>query len=257
MIWLILSFICLVFLSVFLYFVVRYRNNFRLIFLFGKKGCGKSSTLCKLAFLYIRKGWTVYSTEPIPGTHRLPPESIGWYELEPKSVILIDEVGLIWHSRDFKSFPKEVRSWFKLQRHRKLRVYMCSQSFDVDKSVRDLCDEMWLLTNFANCISWQKRILKKFDVVEASGEAESRIVENLKIDSLLLWPFGSRKIVWIPKYAKYFDSFQVDPLRPFNYEYYEVTDPKLRKLLLLDRHKKQHVRAKRESRRRSAKRQLS
>ena len=59
----------------FAYFSIRFRNPFRLIFLFGKKGCGKSSTLCKLAFDYIRKGWTVYSTEPIPGTYLLPPQS--------------------------------------------------------------------------------------------------------------------------------------------------------------------------------------
>lgn len=235
MIWIILGSIALLIIAFFVYHVLKYRNNFRLIFLFGKKGCGKSSTLCKLAFKYIRRGWTVYSTEPIPGTRQIPPEAIGFYEMEPKSVVLIDEVGLIWHSRDFKTFPKEVRSWFKLQRHRKLRVYMCSQSFDVDKSVRDLCDEMWLLTNFANCISYQKRIVKKFAVVEASGESESRIVENLKIDSLLLAPFGSRRFVWIPRYAKYFDSFAVDPLLPRNYEARAVTDPKLRRYLRLDR----------------------
>lgn len=239
MIWLIIAAVVLSGLGFVLYHIIKFSNPFRLIFLFGKKGCGKSSTLCKLAFKYLKKGWKVYSTEKIPGTYLLPPETIGWYELAPKSVVLIDEVGLIWHSRDFKTFPREVRSWFKLQRHRKLRVYMCSQSFDVDKSVRDLCDEMYLLTNVFNIFSYQKRILKSFDVVQATAESPSTIVENLKIDSILLAPFGSRRFTYIPKYAKYFDSFECDPLLPFDYQELKIENEKLLRSLHLKKKSKE------------------
>ena len=56
--------------------------------IFGKKGSGKSTTLCKLALKYLDKGWKVYSTEPIPGTYQIKPEQVGFIQFEPHSVIL-------------------------------------------------------------------------------------------------------------------------------------------------------------------------
>ena len=54
---------------------------------------------------------------------------------ESPSVIFIDEVGMIWDNRDFASFAHCVRDWFKLQRHYKCKVYLFSQSFDIDKKL--------------------------------------------------------------------------------------------------------------------------
>ena len=39
----------------------RYNNPYRLIFIFGKKGAGKSLYMVKQMIRYLKKGWTVYT----------------------------------------------------------------------------------------------------------------------------------------------------------------------------------------------------
>lgn len=97
----------------------KYLNPYKLHFFIGKKGSGKSTLLTKIALQSLKKGRTVFSTEPIPGTYVLKPEDIGFYEFPPNSVILIDEVSLIWPNRDWKKLKSEVVEWFRLQRHRR------------------------------------------------------------------------------------------------------------------------------------------
>lgn len=195
----------------------KYLNPYKLYMLFGAKGCGKSTYLTKVALQYQKKGIPVYSTEPIPGTYQIDYRDIGYYEFEPNSVVLIDEVGMIWHSRDFKTFPKPVRDFFKLQRHYKLTVYMFSQSFDVDKSLRDLCDGLFLLVKRFRVFSYGKRISKNWVLNNSTAEAPSNLAENLEFDPFILFWAGSRIFTYIPKYAKYFNSFDVPPLRKKEY----------------------------------------
>lgn len=186
----------------------KYLNPFKLTFIFGKKGTGKTTILCKYAFQYLKKGWTVYSTEGYPGTYKIDPEDIGRAYFPPYSCIILDEVGMVWDARDFKKFPPCVRDFFKYQRHHKLRVILASQTFDIDKKIRELTDDMYLLSKSFRIFSYAKRILRKTVLVEATGDSPSRIDENLAFDSLLFFWCGSRKFTYIPKYAKYFNSFQ-------------------------------------------------
>lgn len=190
----------------------KYLNPYKLVMIFGKKGSGKSTLLTKYALTYLQKGFTVYSTEKIPGVRLIAPEDIGYYELEEDSVLLVDEVGMIWDNRNFKNFSVEVRDWFKLQRHRRVRVFLFSQTFDVDKKIRDLTDEMYLVEKKFRVFSYAKRILKRTVLNKSSAEAPSKIDEDLVFDSLLLFWAGSRKFTFIPKYSKYYDSFVADPL---------------------------------------------
>lgn len=244
MFWFILLFAAISFLSFLLYFAVKYRNNFKLCFLFGKKGCGKSTTLMRIARTYIRRGWTVYSTEALPGCYKIDPGDIGFYKLSRKSVLIVDEIGLIWHAREWKNFKKEVREFFKLQRHWGVRCYVASQTFDVDKGIRDLCDEMYLLTNVLNCFSYAKRIVKSFDCVAASADSPSAIVENLRFDSFFFFLFGSRRLTFIPKYAKYFDSFAVPELPDKEFSFVPVQDPKLYRFLYRKKMPSQRIQRK-------------
>lgn len=191
----------------------KYRNPYKLIMIFGKKGSGKSTTLTKLALRYLKKGWSVYSTEPVPGTYQITPEQVGFVQFNPHSVILIDEVGMVWDNRNFKSFKTEVRDFFKLQRHYKCRVYLFSQSFDIDKKLRDLTDEMYLMKCFFNVISYGKKINRRIVLTKSTSEAPSTISEDLIFDPLLLFWCGSRFLTYIPKYAKYFNSFYAPNLK--------------------------------------------
>lgn len=187
-------------------FTKKYLNPYKMIMIFGKKGCGKTTYLTKIAFQHIKKGWTVYATEPIPGTYLIDPKQIGFYEFPENSVILVDEVGMVWDNRNFKSFPPEVRNWAKYLRHSRCKAYLFSQTFDIDKKLRDVTDSMYLLKNVARVWSYGKRINKHFVLNDSTPEAPSNIAENLSFDSPLLFFLGSRTLTFIPKYAKYFNS---------------------------------------------------
>lgn len=200
------------FLAVFHFSTRKYLNPYKLIFIFAKKGQGKSTLLTKMALQHLKRGWHVYSTEPIPGCYLIAPEDIGYFEFPCHSLVVIDEIGMIWDNRNFKSFKPEVRDWFKLQRHRKIKVICASQSFDVDKKIRDLADDMFLLQKKFRVFSYGKRILKILDITEATGDSESRIVDNLKFDSIFWFWAGSRTLTFIPAWTKYFNTFAAPQL---------------------------------------------
>ena len=182
----------------------KYLNPYRLYLVFGKKGSGKSTYLVKMALKYSRRGWTVYSNMPdlaVPGVRLIDIEQLGDFVPVADSVLLLDEVGMIWDSRDFKRFKNSVRDFFKLQRHYRCIVYMASQTFDVDKKIRDLCDGMYLHINIGRVFSMGKRIEKSICLTEATADSESRISENLRFR-----PFWNWTMTLIPRYAKFFDS---------------------------------------------------
>lgn len=195
-----------------------YLNPYKLIFVFGKKGSGKSTLLEKLSNQYLKKGWTVYSTEVTgdlsfttydsDSINPISPRDIYKYNFPERSAIFIDEVSLIWDNRNFKNMDTNVVEWFRYQRHHKCRVYLFSQSFDIDKKLRDLCDEMYIVGKLARVLVRAKRIIRKPVVVHPSPEAPARIDEDLIVDGPLMAFFGGRIYAWIPYWAKTFNSFK-------------------------------------------------
>lgn len=203
-----------------MYLFIKYRNPYKLFMVFGKKGSGKTTLMTKLCLQYRKKGWNVYCDREIPGAIQFPTECFGKWSFPPNSLILIDEVGLIWDNRNFKSFPEHVKIYFKYQRQYRHVVYLFSQSFDVDKKIRDMTDHLYIVQNWFNFLSVARRVTKTITVVHAdkSAQGESKIVDDYHIDSLLLAFFGSVKITFIPKYVKYFKSFDPPSLPAFEGE---------------------------------------
>lgn len=193
----------------------KYLNPYKLYLVFGKKGSGKSTYLVKLARQHIKRGWVVYTNMDelhIPGVRHFVIEHLGDYVPEAHSLLLLDEVGMIWDNRDYKLFKPSVRDFFKLQRHYHVKVYMASQSFDVDKKIRDLCDGMFLHTNFMRVFTLGKRITRKITITESTSEAESRIAQDLVICPPWNWT-----LTYIPKWAKCFDSHVIPEKPESNY----------------------------------------
>lgn len=205
-------------------FVTRkYVNAYKLYLVFGKKGSGKSTYLVKLAKKNLKKGWLVYTNMEelyMPGVRHFNITHLGDFVPETHSLLLLDEVGMIWDNRDYKTFKPQVRDFFKLQRHYCVKVYMASQTFDVDKKLRDLCDGMYLHTSFLRVFTLGKRISRKVVITESTSEAESRISEDLVI--LPPWDWT---LTYIPRWAKFFDSHAV-PQKPA-LEYAVDSDNKL------------------------------
>lgn len=214
-----------------LYHVWKYRNPYKLIMVFGKKGSGKSTLQAKLSLQYNRKGWKVFCSTPgIPGTYYFDTSQVGISSFPPNSVILVDEVGMVWDNRDFKNFKTHTRDYFKLQRHYRNIVYLFSQSFDVDKKIRDLTDRMYLTKNFFNCFSLARSIDKRITIVHANeGQGVSTLADDMDFTPLWLFWCGAVKVTYIPKYVKYFNSYDVPVLVPANYDYTPIPSvPSLR-----------------------------
>lgn len=211
---LVLMAVVFVLAAVTLYYYKKFFNPYKLYMVFGKKGAGKSTYLTMLAVKYAKAGRPVYSTLNVPYAYKLDYHDIGFKSFPPDAVLLIDEVGMIWDNRNFKNFKNEVRDYFKLQRHYRHTVYLFSQSFDVDLKLRTLTDRMYLLVNPMGWFTYIRSITRSITVTEASSQAESRIADQLHLSGLAGLLFGSSKIMLIPKYAKYFDSFVVDELPP-------------------------------------------
>lgn len=177
---------------------------------FGRKRCGKSTLLTRLALRALAAGQTVYSTIPIAGTYFFDGKQTGFFQFEPGSLVLIDEVGLVFPSRDFKSFKAETRSLFKLQGHYKLTIVICSQSFDVDKAIRDLCDEIYLVKKWFKWLSICKRVRRSIVVTKATDYGGSTFADQYELTKL---PFGRNRIfTWLPLYWNKFDSYAAPKL---------------------------------------------
>lgn len=200
----------IVLLIPFMYLTFKYRNPYKLIMVFGKKGSGKTTFLAKTAYRYLKKGRPVYSTEKIPGVIRFKVEEIGFITFPEDAVILIDEVGMIWDNRNFKTFKPEVRDYFKYQRHEKHIVYLFSQTFDIDIKLRNLTDCMYLCTCKFGWLSIARKIKRSITLVHPQGDAESRIADDLEFEPILWSLFGARTCIFtfIPHWVPLFDSHE-------------------------------------------------
>lgn len=224
---------CAVLLFLFLTFSFiskKYNNPFQLYFIFGKKGAGKSLYMVKLMRRYLRKGWTVYTdidNVNLPGVRIFRAHDLETFAPDPRSAIFIDEAGILFDNRSFKTFSAGLRDFFKLQRKYKCLVYLNSQSFDIDKKIRDVVDHMGLVVNLGNVFSIYRPIRRSITLTEPTGDSESRIADKLRFQSLWHW-----KITYLPAYFKYFDSYAAperEPI-PFREVVADLTDKSVKRV---------------------------
>ena len=185
-------------------YIAAHDNPYKLTFIFGKKGAGKSCYMVKQMIRYQKAGWTIYTDMAdikIPDVRIIDVKNLSFFQPEPHSALFLDEVGVTMDNRDHKSFPPGLRDFFKYLRKMKCCCYMNSQAYDVDKKVRDTVDRMILQVSIVNLISVSRPIIRSVTLTEPSAEAESRIADTLRFSSVFSWQF-----YWMPNYYKYFDS---------------------------------------------------
>lgn len=182
----------------------RYSNPYKLIFVFGKKGAGKSCFMVRQMHRYLRKGWNVYTDMvdiKIPGVRIIQVKDLSDFKPEPHSLVCLDEVGISMDNRSYKSFPPGLRDFFKYVRKMQIVVIMNSQAFDVDKKVRDTTDSMLLLQSIGSFVCIARPIRRTITLTAPSAESESRIADMLRFGSFFSW-----RIYFMPSYWRYFDS---------------------------------------------------
>lgn len=95
----------------------RYANPYKLVFIFGKKGAGKSCYMVRKMLWYIRHGWHVYTDMEdirIPGVRIITVQDLSVFQPEPHSALFLDEVGISMDNRSFKTFPPGLRDFFQV-----------------------------------------------------------------------------------------------------------------------------------------------
>lgn len=220
--WILLLFIAF-WLGFFIYHVIVYSNPYRLYILFGKKGSGKSTFICKMAHKYLKAGRPVYTNIEIPGCYKFDAKQFGLLMFPPEAVIFIDEIGLIFDNRNHKDFSDDAKAWLRLQRHYRNTLYVFSQNLDMDKKIRDQADYLFMVTNFMNCVSVARKINRRLCIVHADtgGTGESHIADDLDFTPWFTIPFGGAIFTWIPAWVKYFNSFDAPELPLKNFVYYD------------------------------------
>lgn len=178
---------------------LRLINPYKLYVIIGNKGTGKTAYMTSLAYKYTKKKYHVYTNfgifNPLPLNY--------WeYNFPPRSVIFVDEVGLVHDNRAFKTFPQECAEFYKYQRKNKLIIYLASQTVDIDKKIRDLADYHILLRRFMPIVFpvYYKRINKVEKQMDTGG---LEIIDTL-ICSLI--PIKIRDIFILNSVVKKYDT---------------------------------------------------
>lgn len=207
------------------YLARKYNNPYKLTFIFGKKGAGKSCYMVHEMLRYMKRGYHVYTDMEdcrIPGVRLVTVAELSTFRPEPNSALFLDEVGISMDNRNFKNFPPGLRDFFKYLRKMKCVCYINSQAFDVDKKVRDTTDKMILQVALLGCFSLSRPIIRTITLTESTSQADSRIADNLNFSSIFTW-----RIFYMPRYFKYFDTSSMPdrPLIPVRYS--DHADPDL------------------------------
>lgn len=172
-------------------------NPYFLHLVVGSKGSGKSLYMSRIADQWYKEHrGDVYSNMGIG----YPLKEKYWLEnYPPDSLILIDEIGVIHPDRDFKSFPYECMEWYKMSRKRRLTIVCSSQTMDVDKKIRMLCDKIFvcrkisflcMMTPYRAAIVMVENEEKGHDLVNDLKRSGKRVFYSIPKTALLTEKLG-------------------------------------------------------------------
>lgn len=116
----------------------------------GMPGSGKTLALVRRAEQAIKQGRTVFANFPLMGAHQVSLDDICNYQFPEDCVVLIDEAGRWFNSRQWKDLPPEVFDLFTMHRHVQMDMFIAVQSFArIDKSLREVVELVYWADNRA------------------------------------------------------------------------------------------------------------
>lgn len=192
--------------------------------LFGSPGCGKTTLAVKKAIKNQKhyKHCFLNFDHTVKNAFICSLDELGDWTFPDYSYIAIDEAGIEYNSRAYKTLPKPAIAWFKKHRHYRCDVDIFSQSWeDMDITLRRLSNELWYLYKIGP-FTLARRIYKRVTV----DKTTEQIIDGYKMSSMLwlfiwflqldcmIYPFclfsPKFKLTFRPFYYKYFDSFSKD-----------------------------------------------
>lgn len=144
----------------------------------------------------------VFTNFACPGCYKLDFETLGKFRYHD-ALFLIDEIMLLCDSRNFRTFPNELKEFFCKHRHARNDIIWCSQNYrDTDLKIRNLTQRYYLIeksTVFP--VSYVKPI------VHGIGVERGEIQDGYELGAPMTWRW-----VYRPRYYHLFDSFEERPL---------------------------------------------
>lgn len=171
-------------------------------------GAGKSSTMAKNILKARKNNTNVYCNCEdirIPGTRIFKTYDLGQYKVQD-SQIEVDEISVYYDNRNYKQTSQQFIRWLRYIRHERLSCNLYTQSYDVDKKIRTLCQRIWFGQKVLRVFTVWRKLRKSIALRDDALSADTQIADQLKFEPWFI-P-GNIKITFIPKYIKYFDSFK-------------------------------------------------
>ena len=206
---------------------------------FGSPGSGKTTLACR-EILKAQKAYRYTFANfgcKCADFDDVSLSQLGEWTFPEDSYIAIDEAGIEYNNRKFKSLSQDTIKWFKLHRHYCCDVSIWSQSWeDMDVTIRRLADRLYYIKRFGP-FSLIRRVYKRVTV----DDKTEQIIDGYKMVSLLylllkplyyasflcfglgfvlkvIFPkFADVKLVLRRPYYKYFDTHAAPDLpMPFD-----------------------------------------
>lgn len=200
---------------------------------FGSPGAGKTTLACR----EIAKSQKRYNATfanfgcKCATVDDISLERLGTWTFPPGSYIAIDEAGIEYNNRKFKTLDQNTIKWFKLHRHYRCDVSVWSQSWDdMDITIRRLADRLYYVRKIGP-FTMVRRVYKRVTV----DKQTEQIIDGYRMVNILwllfkplyylsfalfglgfflrlVLPFDEIKLVYRPLYYKYFDTHEAPPL---------------------------------------------
>lgn len=200
---------------------------------FGSPGSGKTTMACRELKKYNRDYFTFANFGcKCADFDNVDLSGLGNWTFPEGSYISIDEAGIEYNNRKFKSLPIETIKWFKLHRHYKCDISVWSQSWeDMDVTIRRLADRLFYIKKLGP-FTLIRRVYKRVTV----DKEKEQIIDGYRMNHMLylllkplyyasfaffglgfvikaLFPgFAETKLVLRFPYYKYFDTHQAPAL---------------------------------------------
>lgn len=130
----------------------------------------------------------------------------------------MDESMIMFNSREYKQFSKNLLQFFLLHRHYRVDCCLFSQGWDsVDRTIRLICDRCFYIYKTPILGHWVTRWYRiPYGIIipdpKKGNEKLGEIVQGYCKPGLLARLFGG--YCYRPLYYKYFDSFEAPQLEP-------------------------------------------
>lgn len=208
---------------------------------FGNIGCGKTTLAARMFYKHLRSDARhqrrlfrrrkqpaaeqskcrydyYFSNFPCSLSTETSLSDLGEWTFPPYSYIVIDEAGIEYNNRKYKTMKQSLIEWLKLSRHYRCDVDFLSQSWDdIDITVRRLASELWYVRRIGP-FTMLRRIYKRVGIDETTHQIVDFFSFNKIWQIILYGRFNDIQIFLRKPYYKYFDSFST-PNTPIKSEF--------------------------------------